>query len=134
MLAALPVADAVAQALPAIDLQARCRNSERTMIEMMADRTLQGRAFDTCMKSEEAARDAMQAAWHEIPPAYKSYCIRPRDYSPSYIEWIACVELMIDLKKLRAANPTKTVEVPGRCPSLQYAEDGSIIRVRTCAL
>lgn len=86
---------------PVIDLQKRCKSSAATISDMMADKSQQSSAFDTCMKSEQEARDALKKAWPEMPSAYKSFCIRPADYSPSYVEWIACVEMMIDAKKLR---------------------------------
>jgi hypothetical protein len=54
------------------------------------------------MISEQQARVAILAAWKDIPPDYKSFCIRPDVYSPSYIEWIACLEMRIDLKRLRS--------------------------------
>src|SRR6185295_3078732 len=58
--------------------------------------------LDACMKSEQASRDAIAAIWKEIPPSYKASCIDPRAYSASYIEWIACLELYIDVKKQRS--------------------------------
>lgn len=136
VLAPAPQAQAASGSLPSIDLQRRCKNSESTLIEMMADRSLQGTAYDTCMKSEQDARNALQGAWQSLPASYASYCVRPRDYAPSYVEWIACVELMIDLKKQRATTDTtrSNVEPLARCPGLKYASDGSIIRINACAL
>ena len=87
---------------PVIDLQKRCRNSANAVSEMMGDISQKGAAFETCMRAEQDARKALQAAWGDMPEAYKSFCIRPADYSPSYVEWIACVEMMIDVKKLRS--------------------------------
>jgi hypothetical protein len=87
--------------LPAIDLQARCKRSESVVVEMTGDKSLQGKGFEMCMRAEQEARDALVAAWSEVPASYKSFCIAPRTFSPSYIEWIACVEMLIDLRKLR---------------------------------
>src|SRR5262245_28303435 len=84
---------------PTIDMQARCRTSEKAMIEMMGDSSQRGLAFDTCMRAEKEAQAAIAKAWPDIPPSYKSFCIRKNDFSPSYIEWITCLEMMIDLKK-----------------------------------
>jgi hypothetical protein len=133
--AALPAANAANGALPTIDLQTRCRNSENTLIKMMDDSSLKGRAFDSCMKSEQEARDALLKAWPEIPPSYKSYCVQAGTFSPSYVEWIACVELMIDLRKQRATTTNyKMGNSSKRCPAIEYADDGSIKRIRACAL
>jgi hypothetical protein len=134
MFVPLPDASAADSALPNIDLQLRCRKSEATLIEMMGNQSLQGTAFDGCIRSEEDARKALLDAWKDVPQAYKSYCVRKADYSPSYVEWIACLELAIDLRKQRAATSRKPIDSLGRCPMIRYAEDGSIIRVVACAL
>jgi hypothetical protein len=132
--AVLPVGEALSQSLPTIDLKTRCRNSERAAIDMMGDKTLQGRAFDTCMQAEEEARQALLKSWPDVPAAYKSFCVQSRQYSPSYIEWIACLEMMIDIKKLRSNVDVNAVQPVRRCPVLQYSGDGSIIGVRACGL
>src|ERR1700761_1065983 len=77
--------------IPTIDLQLRCRKSEKTLMEMMGNNAPQ--AFDGCITSEQAARKALEDAWPKIPADIKGYCIRPADYSPSYVEWIACLEM-----------------------------------------
>ena len=56
----------------------------------------------SCVASEQKARAALAAAWKDIPPGYKTTCIKPNDYSASYIEWIGCLELYIDVKALTA--------------------------------
>ena len=131
--AALPAADAANEkGLPTIDLQTRCKKSEAAMIDMMGDQNLKGTAFDLCVKSEQQARDALQAAWADIPPKYKSFCIRPGEYSASYVEWIACVEMLIDGKSFRSAPRATSADVPQRCPVITYADDGSIKTVQAC--
>ena len=96
-------ASAKEDGLPHIDLQKTCGVRAKASAEMMGDKSTT-RAFDTCMRSEQEARDALAAAWKDVPATYKAFCINPRVYSPSYTEWISCVELGIDLKKLRAKN------------------------------
>jgi hypothetical protein len=104
ILAAAEVADAAsAKDVPTIDLQTRCRKSEKIMADMMGESNQRGSGFDVCMRSEQDARKALVAAWPEVPPSYKDFCVRPAAYSPSYVEWIACLELLIDLRKLRGA-------------------------------
>lgn len=123
---------AIAQSMPTIDLQARCKRSEAAQMEMMGDKALQNVAFDSCMRSETDAQNAIAKAWPDIPASYKSFCVRPSDFSPSYIEWIACLELMIDLRKLRAASNSRPVDTDGRCPAIRYANDGSIVSIWAC--
>jgi hypothetical protein len=103
---AVPVADAAGfKDIPNIDLQSRCKRSERAMAAMMGASAQPGRDFESCLRAEQEARKAIEAAWPDIPASYKSFCINPTAYSPSYIEWIACLEMLIDLRKLRAAKP-----------------------------
>jgi hypothetical protein len=86
---------------PNIDTQKLCRNRAKSSEEMMGDKSVASKAFDTCIRSEHAAKDALVAAWKDIPPTYKASCIRPDVYSASYAEWISCLELNIDVKSLR---------------------------------
>jgi hypothetical protein len=97
-LAAIPMADANAQGggLPAIDLQKNC-NARTAAVVAEADRSS---TVAACVASEQKAQAALAAAWKDIPPQYKTTCIKPNDYSPSYIEWIGCLELYIDVKSL----------------------------------
>jgi len=132
MLAAPPGAEAAKEkGLPTIDLQARCKRSEAVTINMIGP-AVKGTAFDGCLKSENEARNALLTSWRDIPAAYKSFCVRPGDFSASYIEWIACLEMMIDVKKLRAGAPPVTANLPKRCPVIAYGDDGSIKGIVAC--
>lgn len=86
--------------LPSIDLEKACGVRANTNAEILGAKSLAAAGgFDRCMKSEQIARDALSAAWNDIPANYKAFCIAPGVYSPSYVEWISCLELRIDLKK-----------------------------------
>ena len=85
---------------PNLDTQKLCRNRAKSTEEMMGDKSVTAKTFDTCMRSEKDARDALAAAWKDIPPNYKASCIKPEVYSASYEEWISCLELNIDVKSL----------------------------------
>jgi hypothetical protein len=97
---AIPPTDAKAQGdgLPTIDIEKNCR-SRTTAAVADSDRES---SVGSCVASEKKAQAALVAAWKDIPPRYKTTCIKPGDYSPSYIEWIACLELYIDVKNLPA--------------------------------
>jgi hypothetical protein len=86
---------------PNLDTQKLCRNRAKSTEDMMGDKSVTSKTFDTCMRSEKDARDALAAAWKDIPPTYKASCIKPEAYSASYAEWISCLELNIDVKSLR---------------------------------
>jgi len=96
-------APARAESLPNIDIQKRCSVRAKATTEMMADKSTT-LAFDSCMKSEQEARSALVAAWGDIPASYKAFCIAPNTHSPSYVEWISCLEMNIEVKRLRTKN------------------------------
>lgn len=121
--------------LPTIDLQERCRTSVRAAQEMLGNYANTADSLDACMKSEQASRDAIAAIWKEIPPSYKASCIDPRAYSASYIEWIACLELYIDVKKQRSNKVVEPTTYSSKiCPIIKYLDDGSIVTIHACAL
>ncbi len=90
--------------VPKIDLEKRCRTSAKSTQTLMGGSSTDAaeRAYQSCMTSEKQAQAAILAAWKDIPPSYRSFCVRPKVYSPSYIEWIACLEMQIDVKRLRS--------------------------------
>ena len=97
-------ASAADDKFPRLDLQKHCQNRAKTSQEMMGDKTVSGAFFTQCMKSEREAETALVAAWQDIPSNYRALCIRPENFSPSYMEWIACLETNMDMKKLRSKN------------------------------
>jgi len=98
LIAAIPTTDARAQGggLPTIDIEKNCRTRTTAAV---ADSDRES-TVATCVAGEKKAQAALTAAWKDIPPRYKATCIKPNDYSPSYIEWIGCLELYIDVKNL----------------------------------
>ena len=88
--------------VPSIDVQKLCRVRAAQSAQMMGDQSMTTKAFDSCLRSEQEARTAMGNAWKDIPQNYKTFCVRPHVYSPSYTEWIACIESNIDVTRLRA--------------------------------
>jgi hypothetical protein len=115
--------------VPNIDLQKQCRSSQRTT-EHMLGRPLPD-AFDRCIKSEQAARDALIKVWETASASIKAQCGQPNAYSPSYVEWLTCGEMERDVRALRKEQP-RSVRADRGCPNLQYDEDGSIASVDAC--
>jgi hypothetical protein len=101
LLFATVAATAQGSRFPNVDTQKLCRSRAKSTEEMMGDKTVFAKTFDTCMRSEKDARDALLAAWKDIPAAYKASCIKPDVFSASYAEWISCLELNIDVKSSR---------------------------------
>jgi hypothetical protein len=115
---------------PSIDLQHHCRAAQRA-IDMTLGTT--SGAYELCMKSEQAARDQLTQIWSSVTAANKSQCVVPTAFSPSYVEWLACIELFRDVDKTRKEAPT-AIASGDDCPVLQYRSDGSIVSVLACPL
>jgi hypothetical protein len=92
--------EATADSLPRIDFEKVCR-SRAQAVGQIGDATEQ-QTFESCMKAEQEAQVALVAAWGDIPARYKTECIKPNVYSPSYGEWLSCLELLIDVKNVRS--------------------------------
>lgn len=86
---------------PSLDVEKNCRNRAKASEQMMGDKTVSTNLFTACVRSEKEAQAALSAAWKDIPANYRSMCIKPNDFSPSYVEWISCLEMNMDVKKLR---------------------------------
>lgn len=120
--------------LPEINLQTRCKASAEAVKAMYGDQsTMTVNAFETCMSSEQKARDALTAAWKDVPSSYRSFCIAPNVFSPSYIEWITCFEMKMDVKNLRSKEVGASKPPSGICPFVQFDVDGSVKSVNACS-
>ena len=93
---------AVADSVPVFDVKKSCQG--RDVVAVFA-----GRNSDTCIQSEEAARDQLKKSWGEFPAKDKVGCVATAKIggSPSYIELITCLEINRDLDKLRATPSDK---------------------------
>lgn len=85
------------ESLPKIDVPKHCSDRARAMGDLDI---VKKDSIDGCVQSEQEARTALVAAWKDIPARHKASCIKPNAYSPSYVEWISCLEMYIDLKNL----------------------------------
>jgi hypothetical protein len=101
-------------ALPDIDLQRMCRES--------ADASYASRGttndFDNCMSGEQAARGQLLRDWAAFPSTAKTRCVLPREYVPSYIEWLTCLEMEGDASKIRQEQPEQeAAPIPASLPA-----------------
>jgi hypothetical protein len=61
---------------------------------------------DACLKSERDARDEIVKQWKEFLSAERALCINYKAYLPSYIEWLTCLEMQRDVRKLKKTQAT----------------------------
>jgi hypothetical protein len=93
---------AVADSLPVFDVKKSCQGRE-------IEEVFAGRNSETCIQSEEAARDQLKRSWGEFSAKDKVGCVATVTIggSPSYIELITCLEMDRDLDKLHATSSDK---------------------------
>jgi hypothetical protein len=132
-------------ALPKIDLQKLCRASQLSGLGAGGEDNTQN-SIDSCVMDEQEARDQIVKNWSSYTASDRAQCIQPGVYLPSYVEWLTCIEMTGDVRKLRAGQPDETVgsgsssRRAGRragtpkqqCPVLHYHDDGSVDWVIAC--
>src|SRR5437879_3672724 len=80
---------------PRIDVETTCRTSEVELLKLFGDSTIA--TYDSCLKQENAAFASMQKDWANYSGDAKSQCIQTKNYMPSYVEWLTCLEMQVVL-------------------------------------
>jgi hypothetical protein len=95
---------AVADAVPNFNLDPTCRAAGEGVIA--------GRTKESCLRSENEARDHLRAQWAEFPATDRVHCAQSTGTGgvPSYVELLTCLEISKQARDL----PDETV---GRAPS-----------------
>ncbi len=99
----------IADAFPAFDARASCRGGDVAAM-------IPGRNLDSCVRSEEAARDQLKQIWSEFAATAKTKCLGAVKIGglPSYVELITCLEMDRDVTRIRSTSPETTgAAVPG---------------------
>ena len=117
--------------LPQLDLQKQCRATQSATDELTG--TKNPNAFDLCVKSEQGAREKLVARWATIPPLDRTSCIHSTDWSPSYLEWLGCVDTRVYVRTMRTEHPNP-MPASGQCPTVNWKSDGSMPSVVACQL
>jgi hypothetical protein len=88
-------------AVPAVDMQKSCRDSASALY---ASGSITN-DVDNCISEEQAAREQLVKDWATFPANTKAHCVLPAEYLPSYIEWLTCLQMEGDIKKIRDEQP-----------------------------
>jgi hypothetical protein len=117
--------------LPKIDLEKQCTKSQNVTDSLTG--TKNPGSFDSCIKNEQSARDKLIERWAAIPASDKATCIRPTEFSPSYSEWLGCLDTRDHTRTLREKSPSpmRTSEL---CPIVNWNSNGEITSVVACYL
>ena len=119
---------------PAFDVQGNCRASQ-VAVESAIGSSNPG-LFDSCVKSEQNAREELVKSWATTNAADKALCVQPTQYMASYVEWLTCLEMQKDVNKRRKENGAEQIidSDASSCPMITWRPDGSITDVTvSCA-
>jgi len=88
-----------AKQIPTVDVKRSCKASADAVSRLIEEGRDQDR-YTSCLTSEGKARDEIVRQWASYTSADKASCVQKNVYQPSYIEWLTCLELRVDVRKL----------------------------------
>jgi hypothetical protein len=86
--------------IPTVDIKNTCRIAAGAMVGLIGGTTT-ANALSACLSSEQAAREQIVQSWSTFSAADRTQCVRTDVYLPSYVEWITCLEMERDVRKMR---------------------------------
>jgi hypothetical protein len=88
---------------PRIDIAKTCRASTDSIIKLFGKETMI--TIDSCLKQENDALEQMKKDWVTYTGADRSHCVQQSGYMPSYVEWLTCFEMEVQLRRIRKEQP-----------------------------
>src|SRR5215831_12629169 len=85
--------------VPSIDIQRTCQSAAGAMVSLMGGTTTE-QDINACLDSEQKARDQIVKDRATYSAADKKQCMRTDTYLPSYVEWLTCLEMERDVRKM----------------------------------
>jgi molybdopterin synthase catalytic subunit len=85
--------------VPFIDIQKTCKAAAGAMVRLMGGTTNE-QDVNACLDSEQKARDQIVKDRATYAAADKVQCMRTDVYLPSYVEWLTCLEMERDVRKM----------------------------------
>src|SRR5262249_40543160 len=86
--------------VPGIDIQKTCQAAAGAMVSLMGGTTTE-QDINACLDSEQKARDQIVKDRATYSSADKKQCMRTGVYLPSYVEWLTCLEMERDVRKMQ---------------------------------
>jgi hypothetical protein len=86
--------------VPTIDIQKTCQAAAGAMVSLMGGTTNE-QDVNACLDSEQKARDQIVKDGATYASADKKQCMRTDVYLPSYVEWLTCLEMERDVRKMQ---------------------------------
>jgi hypothetical protein len=114
--------------LPRLNVEYACHASEQAVSAVVSVTT---DIFKSCLDGENDARNQLDKAWANFAASDKARCIHPKEFLPSYVEWLTCLEMTRDVREMRKGKPAATSSDASECPIVRFQEDGTITSVDT---
>jgi hypothetical protein len=107
--------------IPTIDIQNTCKVAASAMVQLLGGSTA-GNDTEICLGSEQRAREQLVKDWSTFSASDRSRCVRTLTYLPSYVEWLTCLEMERDVRKMNfeETSPTAPVVLPTVRPGVLW--------------
>ena len=115
--------------LPHFDIQKQCQKTQRAADELTGTK-IPG-VIDACVKNEQSAREKLAERWATTSALDKTACVHPAGWSPSYSEWLGCLDTRNHVQTMRKDQP-ESMTVSKLCPTVNWQSDGSITSIVAC--
>src|SRR6266536_518869 len=108
--------------VPSIDIQKTCQAAAGAMVSLMGGTTTE-QDVNACLDSEQKARDQIVKDGATYASADKKQCMRTGVYLPSYVEWLTCLEMGRDVRKMQREDQfgTGPYTLPKVSPAINTA-------------
>jgi hypothetical protein len=93
--------------VPVVDIQKTCKAAAGAMVSLMGGTTAE-QDIKGCLDSEQRARDQIVKDRATYSSADRAQCMRTNVYLPSYVEWLTCLEMNRDVRKMQREQPPMT--------------------------
>ncbi|MGC1947296.1 MAG: hypothetical protein WA679_07020, partial [Pseudolabrys sp.] len=64
--------------------------------------------IDSCVKNEQSTRDKLTERWATISALDKTSCVQSAGWSPSYSEWLGCLDTREYVRTMRKLWPSRS--------------------------
>ena len=91
--------------IPTINIDKTCRAAAGVTESLLGGDRSTERDLKMCLESEHKAREQIIKDQATYSSADKRRCMRTRDYLPSYVEWLTCLEMERDVRKMKIDQP-----------------------------
>ena len=114
-------ADTTRAQIPTINVDKTCQAAGGAAVSLMGRSTTE-QDVQMCLDSEQKAREQIIKDQATYSAADKKQCIRTDVYLPSYVEWLTCLEMERDVRKMREGQSpaTDTFTLPRARPAISY--------------